>query len=287
VVVLQDVTKAVESDRAKSEFIATASHELRTPLASLKGFVDVFALSDIDNLSASQRMFLETIHRQTNSMVQLVNDLLEMTRLEQGRYLLERRWVRVQTALQESAQSLVGLAEQRQVTLQTETPDELPSIWIDSLHLRRILTNLLSNAIKYVYRGGQVSIRVFELHDPDELPSPPLDDLPWPHSEERSVVVVVEDDGVGIRKRDQPYIFQRFFRSENPLSVEVGGTGLGLSITKSLVELYEGQIGFSSVESQGSCFWIRLPTPRTDPLDTEHQEVPMNIDRSVVSEQTA
>jgi PAS domain S-box-containing protein len=271
VVVLQDITRIVEADRAKSEFIATASHELRTPLTSLKGFVDVFGLSGTDNLNDNQQMFLEIIKRQTDSMVQMVNDLLEVARLEQGIQRAERRWVHPEQAIAEAQTSLRSLIEQRRVTIQTDLPEKMPCIWIDYLHLRRILTNLVSNAVKYVHHGGNVWIRAYELDDPAHL-SNSQHMLPWKHREERSLVFVVEDDGVGIRTEDQPKIFTRFFRSENALSVEVGGTGLGLAVTRALVELHEGQIGFWSEENQGSRFWVRMPTPSTAPLDEEQTE---------------
>lgn len=268
VVVIQDVTRMVESDRAKSDFIATASHEMRTPLTSLKGFVDVFLLSGTDNLSDSQRMFLDTIKRQTDTMVQMMNDLLEMARLEQGRQRIERRWVQPESVIRESVNNLKNLIEQRQVHTEIDLVPDLPSLWIDQLHLRRILTNLISNAVKYVYPGGQIRIYAYEIYVPEQLPSEPHGP-PWKHQEERSLVIAVEDNGVGIRETDQSKIFTRFFRSENPLSVEVGGTGLGLAITRSLVEINEGQIGFSSAENEGSCFWIRLPMPCTEPLNSE------------------
>jgi PAS domain S-box-containing protein len=279
VVVLQDVTHAVKADRAKSEFIATASHELRTPLASMRGFVDVFTMSGTDNLRNDQRMFFEAIQRQTYNLVQLVNDVLEVARLEQGKQRAERRWVQPASAIDEALVSLHNLIEQRQVTVHTDIPTELPPIWIDPLHLRRLLTNLLSNAIKYVYMQGTVWVRAYEIEHAGQLPSAPLSDVTWPHLAERSLVIAIEDNGVGIQQQDQGRLFTRFFRSENPLSVEVGGTGLGLAVAKSLVEMHEGQIGFWSVEREGSCFWVRLPTPSTEPLvddaDAESAGQPM------------
>lgn len=265
VVVLQDITEEVEADRAKSAFIATASHEMRTPLAAMKGFVDIFMMGGIDNLNENQRMFLSTIKRQTENMVQMVNDLLEMARLEQGKLRSEQRWVCVGKNIQEILANMQTQIENRQVNLQLDVNDNLPQIWIDSMHFRRILTNLVSNALKYVYQGGEVSIRAYELHDPSLLPSGP-GNQPWRQTEQRSVVIEIEDNGVGIRESDQPKIFTRFFRSENPLTVEAGGSGLGLAITQSLVHLHHGQIGFRSVENEGSCFWIRLPAPSTEPL---------------------
>ncbi len=268
VVVLQDITEAVESDRAKSAFIGTASHEMRTPLASLKGFVDIFFLSGTDNLTESQHTFLETIKRQTNNMVQLVNDLLEMARLEQRTISGEQRWVSVENTIQEAVANLSVQVQNRQADITVSIEPQLPQIWIDTMHFRRILTNIISNAIKYIHQGGSIQIRAYELDDPDRLPSSP-GDQPWKHGEQRSVVIEVEDNGVGIRESDQHKIFTRFFRSENTLSVEAGGSGLGLAITQSLVHLHGGQIGFRSVENEGTCFWVRFPAPSTEHLSEE------------------
>ncbi len=271
VVVLQDITREVEADRAKSAFIGTASHEMRTPLASLKGFVDIFYLSDIDNLTQNQRMFLDTIRRQTDNLVSLVNDLLEVARLEQGTVRMERRWLSIPTVIDESVASLNTQITQRKAQITLDLASDLPNVWIDTIHLRRILTNLISNAIKYIHDNGWVWIRAYQLDDPESLPAPPSGDQPWMLQDQRSVVIEVEDNGVGIRADDHPRIFQRFFRSENPLSVAAGGTGLGLAITHSLVALHHGQIGFRSVEGQGTCFWVRLPAPTTDQLEREEQ----------------
>jgi signal transduction histidine kinase/HAMP domain-containing protein len=267
VVLIQDITSAVEAERAKSEFIATASHELRTPLSGLKGFVDIFFLGGTDNLNESQYTFLTTIKRQTDNLVQMVNDLLEIARLEQGRVCAERRWVPIDRAIEESVTGLTTLIEKRQVALHVDVEPHLPCIWIDVLHLRRILTNILSNAVKYVHHGGTVQVRAYEVNEPPHLPGLASDQA-WQHAEQRSVIVEIEDNGVGIRESDQPAIFSRFFRSENDLSVEVGGTGLGLAITKELVRTNQGQIGFRSVEGEGSCFWVRLPAPSTEPLQS-------------------
>lgn len=265
VMVIQDITRAVEADRAKSNFIATASHEMRTPLASMKGFVDVFYLSGIENLTENQRMFLDTIKRQTDHLVLMINDLLEVARLDQGSFRAERCWVSLEQAIDDTLTNIRTRLDQREVNLGIEIEPDIPPIWIDAIHIRRILNNLISNAIKYVYAGGNVWVRAYALHDPLLLPSSP-GDQPWKPRDQRSVVVEVEDNGVGIRESDQSKIFTRFFRSDNPLSVEAGGSGLGLIITQSLVHLHNGQIGFRSVENEGSCFWVRLPAPSIEPL---------------------
>jgi signal transduction histidine kinase/HAMP domain-containing protein len=257
VVVMQDVTVVVEADRSKTEFIATASHELRTPLASIKGYIDLFQLLGAASLSEQQREFLKVMKRQADHMTSLVNDLLEMARVDRGALRVNPTWNGLSLAIEEVLTALHEPIRLKQVQIQVQIPDDLPSLWIDTQHLRRILLNLLSNAIKYVRPNGWVRVRVSELQD--ETPLVAFDKQPWPHDDERSLLIEVEDDGVGIRAEDQPKIFERFFRSENPLTVEAGGTGLGLAITEALVEHNSGQIGFRSVEGMGSCFWIRLP----------------------------
>lgn len=268
VVIIQDITEAIEADRAKSRFIGTASHELRTPLASLKGFIDIFYLSGIENLRDDQKMFLGTIKRQTANMVQIVNDLLDIARIDQGNTRGSPRWVSSYQALQEVMLSFSIQITQRQITLQQSVEKKVPNIWIDPLQLNRILTNLLSNALKYTPSGGRIDIRTRKIDNPAELPSSPGNQS-WLSQSERSVVFEVEDNGVGIKDSDQDKIFTRFFRSDNPLSIEAGGSGIGLALTHSLVHLNNGQIGFRSVEHEGSCFWVRFPIPDTDTLHNE------------------
>ncbi len=270
VMIIQDITEAIEADRAKSRFIGTASHELRTPLASLKGFVDIFYLSGIENLNDNQRVFLNTIKRQTESMVQKVNDLLEIARIDQGNSPGNPCWVLLDHTAQELFTNLSIQIDQRQITLQYAANENISAIWIDPLHLNRIMTNMLSNAVKYTPSGGCINVRIYELDDPSQLPSS-LGDQSWWYQSERSVVFEIEDNGVGIKESDQSNIFTRFFRSDNPLSVEAGGSGLGLAITRSLVHLNNGQIGFWSVEDRGSCFWVRFPVPDTCTLQVQEE----------------
>jgi two-component system phosphate regulon sensor histidine kinase PhoR/two-component system sensor histidine kinase VicK len=272
VVVLQDITRAVESDRAKSEFIATASHELRTPLTGLVGYVDLLRLDGTNNLTDNQRLCLTALKRQTGALTLLVNDLLEMARIERGNIRAERRWVSITQTVDEVITSLHAQATLRGLNVAQHSATDLPLLWIDVLHLRRILTNLVENAIKYTYPNGHIQVHVYQALSATGLPGA-ADDQPWPHKDEHSVVIEVRDDGVGINEADQPKIFTRFFRSFNPLSTEAGGTGLGLAITKALVLMHDGQIGFWSNEGQGSCFWIRLPVRVMEPVTYLNEEL--------------
>lgn len=258
VVVLQDITDAVESDRAKSDFIATASHELRTPLTGIVGYVDLFYLQGTDNLTPHQSEALAAVKRQSKNMVLLVNDLLEMARIERGSMAAERRWVTLGQAIDEASAQLSAQIATRRIKFDQTIDPLLPALWIDPVHLRRILTNLLSNAVKYVHDAGSVTLRAYAIDHQAHVPSSAIE-RPWHHDDAHSVVIEIGDNGVGIRAEDQAKIFTRFFRSDNPLSVSAGGTGLGLTITQALVELHGGQIGFTSTEGRGTCFWVRFP----------------------------
>lgn len=246
VVVLQDISEQVAVERAKTMFIATASHELRTPLTGLKGFVDLLFLGGLDNLSAEQRQALEVVRRKTQVLISLVNDLLEIARLEQGHASVERQLVDPTETLQAVSALFAPQAQQADLHFVVELAPELPLLWIDPAHLHRILANLISNAIKYTPAGGQVRLHAYR-------------------DVQGNLRCDVADTGVGIDPADQKRIFERFFRSDNPLSVQAGGTGLGLAITRSLVELHGGQIDFHSVVGQGSCFWVVLPPAETLP----------------------
>lgn len=239
VAVLQDISEAVAADRAKTQFIATASHELRTPLASIKGWLDLIHLQGIANLNEEQICALGVIRRQSDLLVTLVNDLLEVARLEQGQSAVERSLVEPATT---ARALLVGMEAQISAEgheLVVEIPPRLPELLVNSSHLRRILANMVTNAIKYTPSGGRIVVRGLVVGE--------------------RVRLEVEDNGVGIAAQDQERIFMRFFRSENPLSVKAGGSGLGLAIARSMAELHGGSMGFTSSEGQGSCFWVEFP----------------------------
>ncbi len=240
VVVLRDITREVEADRAKRDFIATVSHELRTPLTPIRGFVDLMLLGAVGDLSDPQRETLNTIKSNTLRMVSLVEDLLEIGRLEAGKIKLNTSAANVNQMVRDVVGMWTNELNTKNMTLTLELDDTLPLIEYDSKRIGQVMTNLVSNAIKYTYAGGVVRIRTFR-------------------NEDNLIQVDVQDTGVGLTPDQQKNLFKRFYRADSPLRDEVGGTGLGLSIAKSFVELHHGDMWVQSVYGEGSTFSFSLP----------------------------
>jgi len=237
--VFRDITAEVEADRAKSEFISTVSHELRTPMTSIKGYADLLMLGMAGPLSDQQKHFIGIIRNNAERMVALVNDLLDISRIESGRVQLDLRAVHIHEVVGQVVGTLQGRAQNKNIVLQVDVSENLPPVWGDSNRVAQILTNLISNAIQYTPPGGRVTISA--------------------HLNGDMLEVSVTDTGIGISKEDQRKIFDRFFRADDPLVQETPGTGLGLPITASLVQMHGGQIWVESELGEGSTFTFTLP----------------------------
>lgn len=253
--VLRDITREIESDRMKTEFIGTMSHELRTPMTAIKGFTQLLLMGGLGPLTATQREFVTTIYSNTERMITLINDVLDITKIESGSVDLEWRALHLAEALSGVIAELKDLITDRGHELTISIPPGLPLVRGDAHRLHQILYNLLTNAVKYTPRGGRVWVEAFEAVR-SELPDEVRDELV---EERRYLQVNVCDTGVGISNEDLPHIFDRFYRSENPLKIEAGGTGLGLSLVKPLVHLLGGRLWVRSVLDEGSIFSFVLP----------------------------
>lgn len=239
VVVYHDITREVVADKLKSEFVATASHELRTPLTSIRGYVDMLKLGTFGALTEAQRDFLTIIKNNVTRLVELVDELLDISRAEAGETRLRREEVDIVALVRETTASLYGQFSERDISLRLELQESLPRIMADRQRLQQILVNLVGNACKYTPQGGQVDVSL--------------------RNGNGELRIDVRDTGVGIAEEAKPHIFTPFYRADNPLRDEVGGTGLGLSITRKLVELHGGRIWFESAEGCGSTFSFTLP----------------------------
>jgi len=240
--VFRDITREVMADRVKSEFVARVSHELRTPMTSIKGYADLLLLGAAGEITPEQRRFLETVKSNADRLSLLVNDLLDISRIEQGQIELDMQEIDLSHLVEGVLATFVERREEegRSIDLRLEIPDEMPAIQADQERMVQILSNLMSNAYSYTHDDGYVLLRVMPNAD--------------------GVQIDVEDNGIGIPKEDQARVFERFFRGENhPIVFKTAGTGLGLSIVQQLVHMHNGDIWFESEVGHGSTFSIRLP----------------------------
>jgi signal transduction histidine kinase/GAF domain-containing protein len=253
VVVMRDVTREIESDRAKREFISSVSHELRTPLTSIKGYVDLLMLGSAGQLSENQTAFLSVVKNNANRLMDLINDILEIGRIDSDKIVLNFDEVDIANMFADVLQTLRVQIDRKSMRVRAEVAERLPVITADSKRITQVVLNLVSNAIKYTYAEGQILLRA------DLNPA-------------GMVQIDVKDNGVGISQEDQKNLFRRFQRFDNPLRDEAGGTGLGLSIAKSLVELHGGEMWVESEPGEGSTFSFVIPVSQPDPgheIDSE------------------
>jgi PAS domain S-box-containing protein len=237
--VFRDVTHEREVDRMKTEFVALVSHELRTPLTSIKGFTDMVLDGDAGEIDDETREYLEIVKSNADRLVALVNDLLDISRLESGRVKLTLQDVDLAEVVGTVTRTLGDTIAAKQQTLAVEIDPALPPVRADHDKMIQIVTNYLSNAYKYTPAGGAIRIAVTR---DGELAR-----------------VAVTDTGYGIAPEDQEKLFTRFYRVDNSTTREIGGTGLGLSIVKAFVELQGGQVGVESQPGVGSTFWYTVP----------------------------
>jgi len=231
-----------ESNRLKSDFLATMSHELRTPLHSILGFSDVL-LNSAGQLNEKQARWVANIKSSGSQLLSLINDILDLAKIEAGKMEVRPE----ELALPDLCESLVTMlrpqAEKKNIDLRTQYESALPLIRQDAAKLRQILANLLSNAVKFTPEGGRVLLKAA--------------------IEESDVLLTVTDTGVGIAPEDQEAIFEKFRQAGNPLTREHEGTGLGLSIVRELSKLLGGDITLKSDLGRGSTFTLRLPREAT------------------------
>ncbi|MEL6345654.1 MAG: ATP-binding protein [Myxococcota bacterium] len=259
VLVCRDVTALRRLERMRSDFIANVSHELRTPVTIIRANAETLVAGAWEDTQHAP-MFINGIHRNAERLSRLIEGLLNLSRLEAGRALLEPETLRLQAVAEQVYFGLRSKATQREQTIVVTVPRRLLVI-ADPQALEQILTNLVDNAIKYCPPGSRIEISA-EMAGEDEM-----------------VRCAVSDDGPGISEHHQARIFERFYRVDHGRSKKMGGTGLGLSIVKHLIEAMEGQIGVSSEPPDGTTFWFNLPQGRV--LDLAEDSV---IEDSVIKD---
>ncbi len=235
-VVLQDLTQIRRLERVRRDFMSNISHELRTPLASLKALVDTLDNGALDDPPAARR-FLKRMDAEVDVLTQMVQELLELSRIESGRVPLRLSPTEIEDLILPPVDLLMPQVDRAELTLIVVNPPLSPKVMADAERVQRVVTNLLHNAIKFTPSGGEVTIATEPI--------------------EENVIFSVSDTGVGIPEDDLPRIFERFFKSDRARSG--GGTGLGLAIAKHIVQAHGGQIWVESIEGRGSTFYFSLP----------------------------
>ena len=235
----RDVTREREIDRMKTEFISTVSHELRTPLTSIKGALQLV----MDDLDVAQNPLhaelLGICFNNTDRLIRLINDILDISKIEAGRIQLRLDTHSVEEFVLTAVEEVRALAAQRGITVETALAEDLPAVAVDLDRMVQVVTNLLSNAIKFSSEGQRVRVEADEV--------------------EGEVVIRVRDWGKGIAPEELPRLFKKFQQLDSSAVREAGGTGLGLAISKGIIEEHAGKIWVDSEVGVGSCFAFHLP----------------------------
>ena len=243
IAVHQDVTALKEAERLKDDFVGIAAHELRTPLAAIKGYAQILARQAArgqgQELEDWQTEAIEAIDSSTSRLVELTDDLLDVTRLQGGRLELHSEPADLVALLQRVVNRMRSTTDTHTIVL-TATPEHIV-VMIDRQRIEQVITNLINNAIKYSPDGGTIEITACEKR------------------ESQQALLSVRDEGIGIPFEQQGRIFGRFERAENARKREIKGTGLGLYLCRELIERNGGLIWFESTEGQGSTFYVLLP----------------------------
>lgn len=236
VLVFHDVTEFKRLEQMRKDFVANVSHELRTPITSIKGFAETMLDDELDK--QLEQHFLSIIHKESHRLQLLIQDLLDLSKLEKADFHLNYQTIHVDSLIRESVEMTKVQAKEKSIALTIAGENELV-LSADYDRLKQVILNLIYNAINYTPNGGKVTVAAY--------------------NSSGYIKIEVSDTGMGIAPEALPRIFERFYRVDKARSRNTGGTGLGLSITKHIVEAHDGQIFVDSVVDQGSTFTIMLP----------------------------
>lgn len=237
--VFRDITKERQVDQAKTEFVSLASHQLRTPLSAINWYAEMLINGDVGKLTPDQLKYMQEVYKGNQRMVNLVNALLDVSRIELGTFAIEPKNIKIGDFANDIVNEVKHDAEKKKININTNYDKNVPEIMADPKLIQIIIQNLLSNAVKYTPEKGQVSLTITK-KDPNML-------------------IEVKDTGYGIPKNQHSQIFTKLFRADNVRAKDTEGTGLGLYIVKAIVDQSGGSILFTSEENKGTTFFVSLP----------------------------
>jgi signal transduction histidine kinase len=245
-VIIHDITREKTVERMKTEFVSIAAHQLRTPISAIKWTLRMVLDGDFGPVTNEQKDFLEKTYQSNERMINLINDLLNVTRIEEGRYLYNITAVNLEDVVGKIAETYTEIVKHKHLTLKYQKPDKpLSQVKVDVEKISLVVSNLIENSIKYTPANGTIYVAISE--------------------DQGKIKVSVKDSGIGILKSQEERIFTKYFRGLNVVRMETEGTGLGLFISKNIVETHGGKIWFESEENNGTTFFFTLPIASLTP----------------------
>ncbi|MCX6796780.1 MAG: ATP-binding protein, partial [Candidatus Falkowbacteria bacterium] len=249
--IFYNLTREKIIDRMKSEFISIAAHQLRTPLSAIKWVIKMVLDGDAGTLNKEQQELLSQGYISNERMIVLVNDMLNVSRIEEGRFGYSFTKDKIEDALQIVISSLENKIEEKKIKLELALPKKLPLVLMDKQKMTLVLQNLLENAVKYTPPNGEVIVSVKD--------------------NKKELEISVSDNGIGIPDKDKVKLFTKFFRADNVIRMQVEGSGLGLFIVKNIIEKHGGQITCESEEGKGTKFIFTLPLENVENSAQQNQ----------------
>lgn len=240
-VILHNITREKKVQSLKTEFVSIAAHQLRTPLSAIKWTLTSLLDGDLGEIIEEQKEYLQKANLSNERMINLVDDLLNLSRIEEGRYVQKNDLFRIEEIVCEVVDSLNAKASKKNIKLNFKKPKNLSKVLADKEKIRIVVQNLIDNAINYSFEDGEIIISIKE------------------NKVQKEIVFQIENSGIGISKSQQKRIFTKFFRAENAVKAETVGSGLGLFINKNIIESHGGKIWFESEKDKKTIFYFAIP----------------------------